>query len=90
MKTFLNKAKSSFSKHGQSQSPSYQGTQQQKIVQQHDTASSIYPASPLDVIRYRYHHATNLGSIFVLEQWLTGSMFVAGASGGSELDAVNA
>lgn len=28
------------------------------------------PTSPLDVLRYRYHHGTNLGSIFLLEKWL--------------------
>ena len=62
----------------------------QQPIQQHDTASRIQPSTPLDVIRYRYHHGTNLGSIFVLEQWLYPSMFDSGAKGGSELDAVNA
>jgi len=89
MKKFLNKPKSSFS-NGQPQYPSYQGNQQQKTLKQDDTPSTIQPPSPLDVLRYRYHHGTNLGSIFVLEQWLSGSMFVEGSRGGSELDAVNA
>lgn len=89
MKKFLNKAKASLNK-GDSEYPSYQGQQQQKVIKQNDTPSYIQPPSPLDVIRYRYNHGTNLGSIFVLEQWLSGSMFVPGAKGGSELDAVNA
>ena len=89
MKKFLNKAKASLN-NGQSDYPSYQGQQQQKVIKQDDTASYIQPPSPIDVLRYRYNHGTNLGSIFVLEQWLSGSMFVGGAKGGSELDAVNA
>lgn len=32
--------------------------------------NTISPATALDVLRYRYHHGTNLGSIFVLEKWL--------------------
>jgi lysozyme family protein len=43
-----------------------------------------------DVFNYRYHHGTNLGSIFVLEKWLSYTMYVDGASGESELDAVRA
>lgn len=89
MKNFLNKAKASLN-NGQSEYPSYQGHQQQKVINQDDTPSYIQPPSPLDVLRYRYNHGTNLGSIFVLEKWLSGSMFVAGAHGESELDAVNA
>ena len=41
-----------------------------------------------EILRYRYHHGPNLGSIFVLEKWLHGSMFDTGAAGSSELDAV--
>ncbi len=41
-----------------------------------------------DILRYRYHHGANLGSIFVLERWLFGSMYDVGAAGSSELDAV--
>ena len=44
--------------------------------------------SSQDILRYRYHHGTNLGSIFVLERWLHGSMYDAGSAGDSELDAV--
>ena len=43
-----------------------------------------------DVYRYRYHHGTNLGSIFILEKWLFSTMFEESAQGGSELDAVQA
>ena len=89
MKKFLNKAKESF-KMDHSEFPSAQGNQQQKIIKQNDSPSHIQPPSPVDVLRYRYHHGTNLGSIFVLEQWLSPSMFVSGANGGSELDAVQA
>ena len=41
-----------------------------------------------EIIRYRYQHGTNIGSIFVLEKWLHGSMYDAGTAGSSELDAV--
>lgn len=44
--------------------------------------------SQKEILRYRYHHGPNIGSIFVLEKWLHGSMFDAGAAGSSELDAV--
>lgn len=84
MKKFLDKAKSSFK-----DSPHSQQQQQQQPLQTHDQPSTITPPSPLDIIRYRYHHGTNLGSIFVLEQWLSNSMFIDGCPGGSELDAVS-
>ena len=89
MKKFMNKAKASLNK-GQSDYPSYQGQQQQKVIKQDDTASYIQPPSAIEVLRYRYNHGTNLGSVFVLEKWLSGSMFVAGAQGESELDAIHA
>ena len=41
-------------------------------------------------MRYRYHHGTNLGSVFILERWLTPSMFHESAKGSSELAAVEA
>lgn len=41
-----------------------------------------------DILRYRYQYGTNLGGVFVLEQWLFGSMYDPGVSGSSELDAV--
>lgn len=44
--------------------------------------------STKDILRYRYQHGTNLGSIFILEQWLFGSMYDEGVPSSSELDAV--
>ncbi|CAG8950285.1 hypothetical protein HYFRA_00006777 [Hymenoscyphus fraxineus] len=52
--------------------------------------STIQPPTSDDIFRYRYHHGANLGSIFVLEKWLSGSMFPESAKGESELDAVKA
>lgn len=46
--------------------------------------------TPRDILRYRYQHGANLGSIFILEQWLFGGMYDEGVSGSSELDAINA
>jgi len=45
--------------------------------------------SETDIYRYRYHHGVNLGSCFVLEKWITPSMYPQGA-GSSELAAVSA
>ena len=66
---------------------------QQQFTPQQSAPQSRRPLGPPtadDVLRYRYHHGTNLGSFFCLEKWLTSSMFVEGAKGGSELDAVQA
>lgn len=41
-----------------------------------------------DILRFRYQHGVNLGSMFVLEQWLSPGMYDYGVSGASELDAV--
>lgn len=49
-------------------------------------SSSIHPVTRQDIFRYRYHHGTNLGSIFVLERWLFPSLF--SGPGDSELAAV--
>lgn len=81
MKKLISKAKSTF-KGQQSQSQSL------KPPPQPSQPSSITPPTPTDLFRYRYHHGTNLGSIFVLEKWLYGSMFPPGAPGDSEFDAV--
>lgn len=48
------------------------------------------PPTLQDVNRYRTHHGTNLGAIFVLERWLFPNMFLESAKGGSELSAVTA
>jgi hypothetical protein len=42
----------------------------------------------LDILRYRYHHGTNLGSIFVLQRMFCPSIFEKVAEGTNELDAV--
>jgi hypothetical protein len=55
-----------------------------------DQPSAIQDATALDLLRYRYHHGTNLGSIYVLERWLFPSRFPKGAEGTSELEAVKA
>nr|POE88352.1 glucan 1,3-beta-glucosidase 3 [Quercus suber] len=81
MRKFLDKAKTAFD--GQRSHADAQ-------VPMQDGESHIQGVSSADVLRYRYHHGANLGSIFVLEKWLTGSMFVEGAKGSSELAAVEA
>ncbi|KAF2817610.1 glycoside hydrolase [Mytilinidion resinicola] len=57
---------------------------------QKDQPSSISIPDAQEVSRYRYHHGANLGSIYVLEKWLHGSMFPPNAAPGrtSELEAV--
>ena len=37
--------------------------------------SAVRPPTLADVIRYRYHHGTNIGSIFIMERWLTPSTY---------------
>ncbi len=61
----------------------------QNILSHHDQPLAIRPPTPKEVMRYRYHHGTNLGSCFVLEKWLSPSMFPQGADS-SELAAVTA
>ncbi|KAF2824714.1 glycoside hydrolase [Ophiobolus disseminans] len=51
---------------------------------------NIRDPTALDIIRYRYHHGTNLGSVYVIERWLQPSRFPEGAEGSSELAAVKA
>ncbi|KAH7136019.1 glycoside hydrolase superfamily [Dendryphion nanum] len=53
-----------------------------------DDPSTIQEPSAVDILRYRYHHGTNLGSIYVLEKWLSPSRFPENAAGSSELEAV--
>ena len=78
MKRFINRVRSPFKRRDMDQ----------RVLKEDDVSSSIRNPTVTDVMRYRYHHGTNLGSIFVLEQWLSPSMFVNGAGGSSELDAV--
>lgn len=79
MKRFFDKAKAALDKGGDP-------VQQQTL----ESPSTIQPPTAADVTRYHYHHGTNLGSIFILEKWLTGSMFHPDAQGSSELAAVEA
>jgi hypothetical protein len=55
-----------------------------------DLASSIEDPTALDILRYRYHHGANLGSVYVLERWIFPSRFPEEAQGSSELEAVKA
>ncbi|KAI9851514.1 MAG: Glucan 1,3-beta-glucosidase 3 [Thelocarpon superellum] len=87
MQNFLHRARAAIQPPSSS-FPAAAGAQQ--TLKAEDTPSTIQPPTLSDLFRYRYHHGTNVGSIFVLEQWLFGSMFVEGAAGGSEFDAVNA
>lgn len=48
--------------------------------------ASLAPPTELDILRYRFHHGTNLGSVFVLEKWLFPNMFPTDCP--AELDAV--
>jgi hypothetical protein len=55
-----------------------------------DQPSTIVEPTAIDILRYQYHHGTNLGSIYVLERWLHPSRFPDDASGSSELESVKA
>lgn len=82
MKSLLNRAKERFEKlTDDSPSSSY-------APQPTPHPSSIRAPTSEDIFRYRYHHGTNLGSIFALERWLFPSLF--SSSGESELAAVTA
>ena len=84
LKKFKAEVKSAF---GDDQ-PSYPAQQQQQSqMPMTDQPASLQEPSPLDVLRYRYQHGTNFGSIFVLEKWLTSSMYQEG-SDSAELAAV--
>lgn len=92
MKKFLNKAKSALHDHdGANDSSSFasssHGASQEPLPSQ-DGPENIQEPHPLEVMRYRYQHGTNLGSVFVLERWLTGGMFAEGSKGSAELAGV--
>ncbi|KAJ9659357.1 Glucan 1,3-beta-glucosidase 3 [Coniosporium apollinis] len=82
------KAHGAFRDHSFSQFPGTFDGSQEPICQ--DRASTIQAPTPLDVFRYRYHHGTNIGSVYVLEKWLHPSMFPTNASDkqSSELEAI--
>ncbi|KAF1360906.1 glycoside hydrolase [Lizonia empirigonia] len=106
MKGFLQKAKAEWkdfsqrdSQSGAAGPPQFQQPQQHH---QHHAPSSHCPTTgqqnnggiteptALDILRYRYHHGTNLGSVYVIERWLQPSRFPEGAEGSSELAAAKA
>jgi aryl-phospho-beta-D-glucosidase BglC (GH1 family) len=79
MQKFLDQAKAALSdRHPQHDKPS------------EITNHAIHPPTLADVIRYRYSHGANLGSIFVQEKWLTGAFYPPNSTGSSELAAVTA
>ena len=85
MQRFLDRTKSKFSSKDRPQ----QASQQQEVLNNDGApgAPSIQPPTLQDATRYRYHHGCNIGSIFVLERWLTPHMFPQEAIGSSELAA---
>lgn len=91
MKGFLHKAKESLQKDKSGGPPPIPKKPNffQKTAAQSDQPSSVSDPTKDDIFRYRYHHGANLGSIYVLEKWLSGSMFPSNAGPGqsSELEA---
>ncbi|CAK4032617.1 glycoside hydrolase family 5 [Lecanosticta acicola] len=86
MRKFMDKAKSAFDDIGSSKPT---GQPQSKVqVPMQDGQCTIQPPTSSDVFKYRYHHGVNLGSIFILERWLTGCMFNDKSQGTSELASV--
>jgi hypothetical protein len=100
MKGFLQKAKTelkSFTQRDERGNPEAQhqhhfppAHQQGGFGPSHGEQHGISDPTTLDILRYRYHHGTNLGSVYVIERWLQGSRFPDGAEGSSELAAVRA
>lgn len=102
MKGFLQKAKAEWKDFSQRDSQPGQGQHYENQNHQphhppdhgpptgHQGHGSIREPSDLDILRYRYHHGTNLGSVYVIERWLQPSRFPDGAEGSSELAAVKA
>lgn len=101
MKKFLAKAKSAINESHQlnfdppgsprSSTPRLgpsNGTPPQQPLPAEDQAENINPPLPVEIARYRYQHGTNLGTMFVLEKWLCGSMFAEGSKGSAELAGV--
>lgn len=76
MKKFVQHAKSAFHHDGDNHGPGggFPGGHQSQQPM-NDQPSSIQAPTPSDVVRYRYQHGCNLGSVFVLEKWLTGGMY---------------
>jgi aryl-phospho-beta-D-glucosidase BglC (GH1 family) len=98
MRSFFQKAKAEFKGITQREAdgggPDHSGNPQHPPTEQRDRcgpgAGGINDPTTVDILRYRYHHGTNLGSMYVIERWLQGSRFPDGAEGSSELAAVQA
>lgn len=96
MKSFLQKAKAEWKDLSQRGARPETGQQQQQNPpNQHlptgqQTSAGISEPTALDILRYRYHHGTNLGSVYVIERWLQPSRFPDEAEGSSELAALKA
>lgn len=99
MKGFLQKAKTEWKNHSQrgsqheaagSQHHQPHASSSHCPPAEHQNQSGINGPTALDILRYRYHHGTNLGSVYVVERWLQPSRFPEGAEGSSELAAVKA
>ncbi|KAF2020604.1 glycoside hydrolase family 5 protein [Aaosphaeria arxii CBS 175.79] len=86
MKGFLKKAKAELEDILDSNKKSTQSATRSSP----DGPNYIQEPTPVDILRYRYHHGTNLGSIYVIERWLHPSCFPDDASGSSELASVKA
>ncbi|KAI4954499.1 hypothetical protein J4E91_002212 [Alternaria rosae] len=99
MKGFLQKAKAELKSRTQRDEPcnsNSDGTAEAQHqhhfppAHQQGQQHGISDPTTLDILRYRYHHGTNLGSVYVIERWLQGSRFPEGSEGSSELAAVQA
>ncbi|EAT80765.2 hypothetical protein SNOG_11721 [Parastagonospora nodorum SN15] len=99
MKGFFQKAKAELQGITQQldSNAAYSGSTEPSPNQQRDSSdaghhlrNNIREPTTLDIMRYRYHHGTNLGSVYVIERWLQPSRFPDGAEGSSELAAVKA
>lgn len=93
MKKFFNKAKEAIRDQndgasGIAPSNSGHGAPAQQPLPSQDEAENIQPPHPSEIMRFRYQHGTNLGTVFVLERWLCGSMFADGSPGSAELAGV--
>ena len=73
MKKIFNHAKAALNKDDSHNG--FPGSNNHQQAPMTDQPATIQPPTPADVYRYRYQHGANLGSIFVLEKWLTGHMY---------------
>lgn len=90
MKRWMDKAKAAWDDVETTLSGGNSSQSHQQGIPQFDGAQGPQPPTPADIVRYRYQHGCNLGSIFIMERWLTSSMYPEHAEGSSELTAVSA